>query len=543
MLNKTGIIFVTAVLFAGCTTGSYDISEETKTRELIENAPEVSDEQSYFYVRAVSNKEELDRSSNRVGLPAKASLRLILQNALPNYRIIAGDIDVKLDQEYKVNFPATTVGELLDLLEGMTGYEYEINGRRLDVRSFVTRTINMQPFANTRSLYNQTVAQQGAGLEVDGSSGSESSGGGESEEKSVTRIETVRSEDEWLSHVEAAKKILGVKDEDTSSRQGGAGTNPLTSLSQTRRDTDIFSLGTDLTAVEQLRDFRPQPYVIANRSSGLIQIGGPAYKVKQVAHFYHETLEKVVRNIHVSFKVYEVSLTEGKQKDVDWGAIYENLDDTAQFGASLGKSFLQEDPGLFTLGASYQNDNWSATGFVSFLESFGDVTALSQPSLVGTHGTPVVSRSGDSIPVLLQLSQVVSGEGLSQSGGEISQLDVGINITTTSWVLDSGKILVDVMPSLSSVTGQTTFTIGGAVLPVPNITATEVATRVVVEPGRPMVIAGLSRDKIIQKLDGMPISNGVVKGVLDVPFGSVNNQAERTQLVIVMEANLTEGNL
>ncbi len=552
MLNKIALHILAAVTLSGCAlNGSYEISEESKTKTLVERSKTMPAKQSYVYARPISNSEVLSKKTVRVSTSEPHSLLYILETALPNYHIVPGDVDVDLSQTLTVSLDSISVSEFVEYLEGATGYEIEVQPGRIDVRSFIHMDWALEDFANSKKFTATAITKSGAGLSMDSEGGSSEGGGEESsEDRSRTLLETSRgSGDDWSALEQAGHKMLGLEKEDKGNgNQNGRPTiqtasNPFSDAlrSSGGRDLDIRKLGDDVQQVQFRERFAPKPYLASNRLTGIIRAGGPAHKIRALDAFYKRLQEKADQTINVQFYVYEVTIKEGKQKSINWSAINTSNPGGDSLISTFARNIVPASNQLFNFGASYQGDDFSAETFVNFLETQGEVEVVASPNTTANHGSPVTFKTGESIPVVLEVSSIVSSDGLGQGGGKIQQMEVGVNVSTTSWVKDDGRIIVDVMPSLSSVSGNEVIQIGDAVLPVPRISFTDLSTRVTVDPGRPIILGGLTKSTMATSFDGVPVKNKAMKGVLKVPFGSVDNSLERTELVIVVKPTVVDG--
>lgn len=547
MKRITALIF-SILLLNGCMNGSYEISEESKTKPLITQQKQISPQRSYVYARGIDSRESLSKLTVATSVREPKTLRYLLLNALPNYRIVPGDVDVNLDQKYKINLGSLTVPQFLEYMEGITGYQIRVKNKRIDVKAFVTQSWAMEPFTNSKKYTSKAVARSGTGI----SSSDESSEGSGSDDGESDRthmfVETSRGDgDDWSGLLTSGRNIIGIEEDQGNNNSNAPmmrqDNDPFNAALRANggRELNLGDLGAQAQAVATLKRFAPKSYINGNRLSGVIQAGGPAYKIRELDAYYTKIFQKVTQVIHVQFYVMEVKLNEGKQKIINWDGLKNVMPSGNNLIAQLTRNVAPASNQLFNFGASYEGDNFSITSFMSFLENYGEVSVLSEPNTSALHGTPVVFRAGESIPVLLEIEQIIGGDGLGQNGIKVDQLDVGVNVSTTSWLMDDGRILVDVMPSISSVSGEQVFQFGDLSLPIPRVSFTDLSTRVAVEPGRPIILGGLTRSSISEAFDGMPVENKVMKGVLKAPFSNVNNSLERTELVIVVKPTLVEG--
>ena len=113
---------------------------------------------------------------------------------------------------------------------------------------------------------------------------------------------------------------------------------------------------------------------------------------------------------------------------------------------------------------------------------------------------------------------------------QLSRVNVGIKIAVTPRILDNGKILVNIVPFLSSITGFTPIKSGGEIFETPNIALQEMATQVITESGNPIYLGGLVVNRMLQNTKNLPIKNKALAKAL----GSASFEEENSELVIVV---------
>jgi len=103
----------------------------------------------------------------------------------------------------------------------------------------------------------------------------------------------------------------------------------------------------------------------------------------------------------------------------------------------------------------------------------------------------------------------------------------------TPKILPDNRIVVSIVPIISSIKSFTTFTSGSGVsvqaFQTPNIALQKLATKVIVENGKTIHLGGLIATKVVNAAKGLPNA-----GILDVFFRGVQKSLERREIVILI---------
>lgn len=188
--------------------------------------------------------------------------------------------------------------------------------------------------------------------------------------------------------------------------------------------------------------------------------------------------------------------------------------------ANLGLNF----PGFFLGGSG----NGGAPFAIEALQQVTTVHVLSSPELLVLDNQPARLQVGSVIPYLSQSSQST----ISTNAPVVSSINyqqTGVIMEVTPRVNSGGLVTLDVMQDVSSVQTGVITTPG---VNSPTFDERNVTSRVVVQDGQTIGLAGLITDRAA-------IANGGLPWLKDVPIlgllaGNQNNARERTELLIMI---------
>ena len=514
-LKALSLALMTATLVSACSVTPY--TKEEKSKPLQDRPTSLVVDRSDTYMREVTPDETLLK--RKVNLSGTLTLMDALRREIGDINVIPGDQNVKLDQTVKVFAQDMFLGDYLKYLESVTGYDFQLKGHVLTVRSFVEKQWNMAMFASKRNVKLKvgTTLTQTANASSSSSSSSSNNGGGDNNNE----IAGTFNDDEWSIIVDGANQILGVK--------GGAGKTG---------DTDI-----------------QKPFVQAIRSVGTLSVGGPAARVKELGSFLNNIQTAGSRQININVQAYDVSLSDSRGSGIDWTKLA-NIDGAIN-GNPLGISITSDananvvnNSALFTSNVTYKSSAIDAQAMFRFLSTYGDVELLNQPNVTVRNGTYAYISTGEEFSFVGEItreSQLGSGAlgGVTTTQDvtaiKVDSVRVGVTLAVTPRLLDDGRIMLDIWPVISSQTGSDRFTVAGNNYDTPRIALNELSTEVITESGKPIQLGGFIRKSIEKNLQELPWKDRITNAIVNPLFHSEKKGLDRRELVLTVTPTVVEG--
>ena len=406
-----------------------------------------------------------------------------------------------------------------------------------------------------------------------GASTTTTSGNG-ANNSSRTSVDSISKNHLWESLILNIKELLAETDKEVIvTRYGSAGDgDSKDSKSDKLSAEDAKSRAETNKAEAEQRNEQRSEYktllaanVIANPETGVISVRATNKQHEKVQEFIDKVMGSAKKQVLIEATIVEVTLNDKFQAGIDWSRL-------ANPGSSSGFGFSQTlgpqittgpiDPttGLpFTLGlpvvnsspgfvAGYVNPS-SALGSifatVSLLRQFGDTKVLSSPKLMVLNNQTAVLKVVDNLvyfTVQAQQSQgAIGGNTLSTITTTPNTVPVGLVMSVTPQINDTGKVNVNVRPTISRVLGfvrdpnpALNGAGGGVVIPsqIPQIQVREMESILQVDSGNTAVLGGLMQDEIQRNSDKVP-------GLSDIPgvgkaFTGKDDLNKKTELVIFL---------
>lgn len=164
---------------------------------------------------------------------------------------------------------------------------------------------------------------------------------------------------------------------------------------------------------------------------------------------------------------------------------------------------------------------------ITALQSITNVRVLSSPQIMVLDNEPARLQVGQLVPFLTQSAQST----LSANAPIVSSVDyreTGVIMEVTPRVNSGGLVTLDISQEVSAV--DPTQTTPG--LNSPTFSQRVVRTRVAVQDGQTIGLAGLIRDNVTEGNSGIPFLSRIP--VLGSLFGSQDNARNRTELLVLI---------
>jgi general secretion pathway protein D len=232
--------------------------------------------------------------------------------------------------------------------------------------------------------------------------------------------------------------------------------------------------------------------------------------------------------VRIDAVIAEVTLNDALQYGTQFffksGGINGALSNAQQTVSTLGAStFNSTFPG-FILGG---NGNGGIPFALSALQAVTTINVLSSPELMVLDNRPARLQVGNVVPYLSQtsVSTITSNAPVVSS---INYQQTGVIMEVTPRVNSGGLVTLDITQDVSAV--QTALTTPG--INSPTFSERNISSRVVVQDGQTIGLAGLITDNVTRGNQGIPWLKDVP--ILGLLAGTQNNTRQRTELLVLI---------
>ncbi len=235
--------------------------------------------------------------------------------------------------------------------------------------------------------------------------------------------------------------------------------------------------------------------------------------------------------VRIDATIAEVDLNDALQYGTQFyfksGGINGILSTAAQSLANTPTTLATLNAGFpgFVLAGS---NNGGAPFAISALQAITKVQVLSSPELMVLDGQPARLQVGNLVPYLSQTSQstLTSGAPVINS---VQYQQTGVIMQVTPRVNKGGLVTLDIAQEVSSVDTAAPTTQG---INSPTFSDRNVTSRVVVQDGQTVGLAGLISDNFSRGNQGIPFLKDIP--LLGLLAGTQSNNRQRTELLVLI---------
>ncbi|HEX5328560.1 hypothetical protein [Sulfuricurvum sp.] len=247
---------------------------------------------------------------------------------------------------------------------------------------------------------------------------------------------------------------------------------------------------------------------------------------------YLEILRNNLYVIEYEISIYDVELKDNYALGIDWSLVptlaKNGLSFVASATGSLGSAGTSAVP--LTFGMIMKNDTYNGQALVNALENFGKVESVQRPKLLGLAGTNVKLTDGIEAPYISGIQNTSVGNGTSQVSTTSATALSGLEINLNSNMLD-GTVITDIGLKINDIVGYTSFEVDGNKFSQPQTVTKAINNTMRVQPGVPIVISGLFRNKTDKGWSGLP---GLGDSAAGVVGGARHTSSTKSEMVIVV---------
>lgn len=475
---------------------------------------------------------------------------------------LARDAKLNVDVHPGINGTVTlnaidqTLQQLLTRISKQVDMRWELDGPNLIVmpdtpylRTYTVDYVNMARDTSVSTSVNSQVSS-GTTSGSGSSSGSSSSSNGNS---STTKIDNTSKNHFWETLETNLKDILRETDkilpegssDTTIERQDETSSNGVAanSKSAAAANPDVTAKSTQSGATTIHRTtFREAASVIVNPESGVVTIRATSRQHEKIVEFLDSVMSSARRQVMIEATIIQVDLNDGYKQGIDWSRIRADLS-----GFSIATPTLSSSPSSitpFTLGRTDNSNPLNLNITLQLLENFGTVKVLSSPKLSVLNNQTAVLKVVDNFVYFSVASNVTSGStgaALKSFTTTAQTVSVGLVMSVTPQIGSDHSIILNVRPSISSISGFTTDPNPDLVTvqnKVPQIQTREIESIMRLNDGEIAVLGGLMQE-------GGNYQTGKIPGVGDIPiFGEIftkrDNATTKSELVVFLRPVVVE---
>jgi len=303
------------------------------------------------------------------------------------------------------------------------------------------------------------------------------------------------------------------------------------------------------TTVVRRTTFREAAAVIVNSEAGVVVVRATSRQHEKVQEYLDLVTTNSRRQVIIEATIAEVTLGDQYQQGINWQSLRSarsNGSHTAGVSVTQNSSTVSGTAaavaGTALTGAAlvlnYVAPGLGIASTISLLETFGTVKVLSSPKISVLNNQTAMLKVVDNIvyfTVKADTTTASTGIATTTYTTTPQSVSVGLVMSVTPQISESGSILLNVRPTISSLKGAgKTDPTPGLTVPniVPEIQTREMESMLRLSDGEVAVMGGLMEDKINYNTDAVP-GLGSIPGIGNF-FRNRNDTNTKTELVIFL---------
>lgn len=519
---------ISLAILAGCSSKPINLTDEERFSPLVNVPDTTSQRDSETFRRRVDHKERyFDKRINVGGIDLP--MIEVIKEAFPGINVIPQDPSVDISRPINIRAVEMTVDDFIRYVEAASGYELTLTkNNTLLVESFVSKQFNLAAFASNRYSRSDVSTRSSSSANFSAVEG-EGNDGESTGATAGTQAYVEAVDDHWQEMIAGARAILGVEDDANSSSD----------------DDESNAFGSSQAALLRGLDPIPgperEPFLTASRATGLVLAAGKPERMRLLSSYFENSTDLATKQVHVDFKMYDVTLRDQAATGIDWNALADlQLNgNPISLGLNGSADFINGE-NVWGLAGQYASDDLSVDLLLNFLKQYGKTELINQPSLTLRNGATSVINAGEQFSLIGGFEQNQDINGNITQSPIINRIQVGVTLQVSARVLDDERLMLDIVPVVSSISGSDTFSIQDSDFSIPRTALQQLSTQVIARSGRPIKLGGLITKKIASELSGLPFKNEALGKTFNFLFDSEQNELEKRELVLIVTPQIIE---
>lgn len=390
----------------------------------------------------------------------------------PSINILALDDGVMLDKKISIRSNKIKFSDYLSQLGRLTGYRLSMNNNKIEVSSRISKTWNLATLASLPTAQSSIKNQSSNNTQNSNSI-------------------VLDGNKEWLDVIANIKALIA--------------------------------------------NDKNNAKILSSRILGTISVTASPDDIDQIDEYLNQVILSSNKQVSLEITVLDVAFNDKKSSGLDFNILTNGVN--GAFGISNKISNAVES--TFKLGSindtkPFTNGNVTADIILNLLNQHGRAKIISRPIILLTNGMSSQFGGVNNIKFISKINAVPDKDGNVVLTSDVEDLEVGLQMSVTVRLVDDKRILVQLVPSVSSVVSYTDVVNASADneqrFQLPNVSLQSLLTQVIVEDGKSIVVGGLVSRKIIDNIK----SFGSFFSFLD----GENYQSEHREIFFLIKATI-----
>jgi general secretion pathway protein D len=308
---------------------------------------------------------------------------------------------------------------------------------------------------------------------------------------------------------------------------------------------------------------RPQDTYVAqtpiiNKNAGLITITATTKQMKRFEDYLKKLQDKVQLQVLIDVQLLSVTLSDSQTTGIDWKQIYalqnvelsvhklQNKNVSTWEDGTNGVNITETEIAADAINGAASLVSFKAGGtlteVIKFLQTQGDVNAISNPKVLTLNNQPALITAGTEYFYKLQSSTNQQGAGgtvaATTQNDQVQSVFAGVLLSITPEIADDNSITLIINPSLSETSSIISAESNTGRSMPPDLNRRQLSSVVTVKDGNRIILGGLITTTNNQESRKVPLLGDIP--VINYLFKYDSNVKTVQELVIIIEPHIVK---
>ncbi len=308
------------------------------------------------------------------------------------------------------------------------------------------------------------------------------------------------------------------------------------------------------TIINRPQDTYQAPKPVINKNAGLVTVTATTKQMQRFENYLKKLQSKVQLQVLIDVQLLSVTMSNAKTTGIDWEQLYalqsielavnhisNNNAKTWESGDKSINISTMAESGVDAFDSVANIVSVKAGGslneVIKFLQTQGDVNAISNPKVLTLNNQPALITAGtEYFYKLTSTETLASGTSGTQGTDEnIKSVFAGVLLSITPQIGQNDTITLIVNPSLSETRSDISADNSNRVMP-PDLVRRQLSSVVTVKDGNRVVLGGLINTKNTNKSNKVPLLGDIP--IISYLFKYEEMVKVTEELVIIIEPHI-----
>ena len=290
---------------------------------------------------------------------------------------------------------------------------------------------------------------------------------------------------------------------------------------------------------------------IINKNAGLVTVTATDKQIKRFTKYLEQLQNKVQLQVLIDVQLLSVTMSKGRSTGIDWKQLYalqnlnvaidrRNFQNVTEFeDVSITEGIYGDAKAIGSMitlkGEAQLNE------VVKFLQTQGDVNAISNPKVLTLNNQPALITAGREYFYKIINTQTLAGgagAGAQSQNQNVQSVFAGVLLEITPEISDDKTITLKISPSLSETASDISQVDNSNRTMPPDLNRRQLSSVVTVKDGNRIILGGLINTQTSNESNKVPLLGDIP--VINYLFKYEEEVKQVQELVIIIEPRIID---